>query len=290
VRSPQSLAVAVVLLAGCDPLLGLTLVGSNDGGSSMGRDGQLDGVPDALGMPINGVMLHVPFDVLLGSGSGPKCTPDAADRHVLTCYPETGEISLETPGIVGSGALDFDNGAFMQTDESADFTSPSFSVSIWIDFEQSTGAVAKSCVVEKAYSANITPPDDAASWQICLTDTTQGYAGGDTGDAWSIAINDDGTLATGWHMVSLTFDSPSSQAVLYVDAMSVGSSAASIAFDMNPVAIATAFGVTGQDSYSGAIDDLWIYNRVIAPSEVLALYLMMNVSPGIRGDAQIARY
>jgi hypothetical protein len=264
-----AVAFVALLLAGCDNLLGLTSA-SGDGGRRMG-DGprEVDGEIDALPPVMGNLVLHVPFDTL--NGSGADCTPDATGRHVVNCTETVPETITLVPGHVGSGALSLASASYLQTDSSTDFAPTSLTVSVWVDIEHATDPPAQSCVVEKPFAnPAATPPDTAVSWQLCLSDTTDGYVAGNTGTPWSITFNET-SLDTDWHLLAFTWDGTTVK--LYFDGNLVGTHVTQIGYDVNPITIGTAFSAPGvpSDSYSAWIDDVRIYNVALDGSQIMSL-------------------
>jgi chitodextrinase len=79
-----------------------------------------------------------------------------------------------------------------------------------------------------------------------------------------------GTVASGWHLVTATFDGTTAR--LYVDNAQVASDTFSAPANTNfPLYIGRYYGASAY-GWNGAIDEVRLYNRALTPTEVIAIY------------------
>jgi len=79
-----------------------------------------------------------------------------------------------------------------------------------------------------------------------------------------------GTVTTGWHLVTATFDGTTAR--LYVDNAQVASDTFSAPPNTNfPLYIGRYYGASAY-GWNGAIDEVRLYNRALTPTEVIAIY------------------
>ncbi len=170
-----------------------------------------------------------------------------------------GEVTWTT-GITG-GALDFHGGGAATArvsipDEPAiDFSgTQSFTLGVWVQPANTVGKyseiISKSRAVSPWYELGIDPNNN---WVF------RGTAADVEGSP----------VASGWHYLTAVQSGTTGTRTLYVDGVVTGTGAAQAANGTGELVFAEADGVN--ESFSGLIDDVRVYDRALAPAEVATL-------------------
>jgi hypothetical protein len=236
------LALAVTL-TGCDAVLRLQTV----------SDRHPDALPD-VAIP-DGLVAYYPFESL-----DQTCASDVVGGHDGTC---TGGTPTQVQGPAGHGmalALDGQTYAVVPTAPALDTTAGGFTIAVWVapagfnpDF------VTYSCVVNRVYGTT-----GADSWQICgrPSDTYWLFGGSWFGTSplqlggWThLALTWDGQTMTAWAAGAMLQSATAGQPVLDAQGLWFGADN-----DGGPAAY-----------YTGALDEIRIYNRALSADEIVML-------------------
>ncbi len=141
-----------------------------------------------------------------------------------------------------------------------------FSISYWVNSDHVPGTGSVSDIICKGgnYSSswdNITNPNPGVSF----SDGTTGYA----------AIPTSAFSANKWYHIVGTYNKDT--LTIYVNGISNSTVFTSQNPQTNTVPLCIGAGSTSSDFFRGSIDDLRIYNRALAPSEITKLYTLASV-------------
>ena len=142
-----------------------------------------------------------------------------------------------------------------------------FSISAWVSpAVTSQGAYVR--ILETQYYGGMYLGMDASGSKYKFIVNTGAGSSGSCGAAYGCAQG--GTVTSGWHLVTATFDGAT--ATLYVDNAMVASDTFTAPGNTNyPLYIARYYGANGDD-WNGAMDEVRLYNRALTSAEVSAIY------------------
>ncbi|MCL5017572.1 MAG: prepilin-type N-terminal cleavage/methylation domain-containing protein [Patescibacteria group bacterium] len=235
---------------------------ANDGGQvstrfELGNDLTLDNNIAPSLIPTNGLVAYWKFDegggtsVTDSSGSGNTGTWSGTDTHYVT-------------GKVGSYAAQFNGSSDyvgIPTLTNNNFISSDLSVSLWIKKANATNS-------EEDFIS--TYGGGAYGWIFDLNNTSNIRFYNGTWAASSITISD-----TNWHYVSVTFNHSTYKVDFYVDGQFKEEDTASASITGNGTALsigARNFPGYSNNFFSGLMDDVAVYSRVLSGSEITAIY------------------
>ena len=237
--------VAILLaLCGCDALFEITKPSAASSDAA---------IPDGSGGPI---ALYL-MDEL---GSASACMHDTIGGRDGACIAGLPTIISGRHG----NAYKFDGTSYITVPGIAEPTpTPPFTITVWLEILHVL-TETHSCPINRVYATG-----GADSWQSCLSSGLIYFGGGTTqfsGDGTSMALNT-------WHHVALTYDG--NTLVGWLDGTSVGSAAATVFFDTQPLALgADLDGGALSASYLDGIDELAIYDRVLDDATIQMLSQM----------------
>lgn len=212
--------------------------------------------PDADGLPTESLIAHWTMDSVVGG-----LLSDSMMAHDGTCA--TASCPTPVPGRLGT-ALDFDGaGHFIDVPPSPPLeTTAGFTATVWVNHAGTNSTPV--CAISKPVGTI-----GHNSWQICV----------DGGDRVVIYVFDGGprevyatTLTVGqWHHLAASWDGATLRG--FVDGVAqVSLSTATIVFDGDGLVIGgDRDGGQPFALYPGAIDDVRLYGRALAPMEIDAL-------------------
>jgi len=245
--------LGLVLLAGCEGVLHFEKVSAYDASGSGSGDA---GTVDAPTLE-DGLVARYSFEDV----SGILCAIDSAGGH-------NGKCSGTATPIVGrnatfGNALYLDGATYVSTAHAVELDpTTAFTVSLWIQPGQYPDALTYWCPISRPYGM-IT--DD--SWQICVR-------GADSYFLFGTAVMYLQLVNVGiWTHLAITWDATTTTAGVYIDGTSVGTMAsAQPAYD----SLGLWMGADRDNQapsafYTGAIDEVRIYNRALAFDEIAAL-------------------
>jgi len=233
----------IVLLAGCgrfafDP--------GSDGGAT----------PD-VSLPSD-LVLYYPMDEIAPGNSLEDKTPYG---HLAVCWITCPPLE---PGIKGM-ALHLDGVQdYVEVLPAPDIDAlTTYTVAFWARVDAQTNAAG--CMIGKVFGTA-----DANSFQICMTMATQQvFTSG-----WDGAMNDDFYvgyyLDASWHHLAITYDGTLER--LYTDGAFWKMRVRPLYFDTHELVIGTDYDNSAPFAHFGGwLDDVRIYNRALAPAEIMAL-------------------
>lgn len=207
--------------------------------------------PDAT----SDLVAHYTMDSLAGMS-----VPDSGDNHL---HAACTSCPTQDIGVLG-GALRFDGTSTVVSVASPLFDQTiEYTVAFWARRDQLPQNA--SCMVGKVYGTT----GLGNSWQICINSIGVIFYSN-----WNGTTNDDTTPGNAvdamWHHFAIAWQPPSE--VLYLDGAEVFRITRAKPFDSGPVVIGADIdsGVP-LAFYSGWIDDVRIYNRPLAATEIAAL-------------------
>ena len=216
----------------------------------------------AIGVPTNGLVGHWKLD----DGAGGTVTDSTGSNN------GTLNGGTWTTG-VDNGALQFTSGDYVSMgDPASGVLDPvnAISIAYWVNFDQvSTSAQATVC---KNSSYCIRHKDNV----VRLTLWSPGPI---TTDA--IAVTEE---AGEWHHYTVTFDNTSKVWKLYKDGAFINSSTHTQGLQnwTSPLELGRA-AWDSSFNFSGGLDDVRIYNRVLSATEIQNLYLASSLNAGLVG-------
>jgi chitodextrinase len=142
-----------------------------------------------------------------------------------------------------------------------------FSISVWVN-PAVTPQMVYSRIAETRYDGGLYVGTDSTGtrYQIIVNN---GF--GSTGSCGALfGCAEGGTVTSGWHLVTATFDGAAAN--LYVDNALVASDTFTAPGSTDyPLYIGQYYGGSG-DGWSGAVDEVRLYNRALTNDEVIAIY------------------
>lgn len=204
----------------------------------------------------NGLVAWYPFDVFTGAS-----TPDATGNgHDADC--DSG-CPPSVPGIVG-GAASFSgstNPLRVPASPAFDTVGP-LTVAMWIAPEMTTGG---GCFVNKQLG---TSSDN--SWQACIAPNLTVFYFTDHPAGADSQYSTTSLTAGTWSHIAISWDGTTKS--LFIDGVRDKTGDAELAFDNNGITIGADLDSGAVVAhYLGAMDDLRIYDRALAESEVMQL-------------------
>ena len=166
---------------------------------------------------------------------------------------------LPVAGRVGFGAR-FDGDDVIDVPYDPDFmTSDGLTVTVWIRLDPVTGG----CAVSKLYGAT-----NGNAWQLCLQDNGLAFFFSAGGEGVSASAGD----TSEWHHYALRWDPKAEFKSLWIDGLVVAGLASPLPNDDTRI----VFGADRNDGaasdwITGALDEIQIFDRALAPDEIVAL-------------------
>lgn len=220
------------------------------------------------------------------SSGGQSTTPPTLPSGIVAWYKAEGNTNdsiggnaatpvdqgpAYVPGEVGQ-AFQFDGGGYLSVPDAPGLDTPTVTVEAWVKSSQ---------IGENPYSSIVCKGADGVAFgSYWLTSGPNGGLIFRISDGVSVADSPDagaGVWDGKWHHVAGTYDG--STVRLYVDGKQVGNGTpATLQIDYNlPSSNDLAIGEVGgggdfHNGFSGAIDELSIYNRALSPPEIQAIY------------------
>jgi hypothetical protein len=229
--------------------------------------------PDAFEPP--GLIAHWKFDETTGT----TAADSSGNGHVAMLQ---GSASWGTGVIGGALVLDGATGyAIVPQTSQLDLATTPYSISLWLTDDSppatlgtSTWHRAIAWLDASGYDHSIGLATNAAVTQRVL------FGANLRGGTARVEVTT-GDLTTGWHHVVTTFDGTNSS--LFVDGVAVGGGGLSNGVTNGIDAANVYIGQKGDNTryVAGAIDDVRIYGRVIAASEITQVYA--NACAGVTG-------
>ena len=232
------MALLGLLLGGCQVAFGIKTV-SDDG----------PGV-DAAGLP--GVVAHYTFDEV---ASGPCLPDDSGGAHAGTCF---GDPVTLVAGKVGQ-AFSFAGKTGIQIPSTGEIAGPGpFTFAGW--FENTSVPTDGMCPFNRLLGNSGDNP-----WQVCLyTYGVDFYFSGAPTLSGSAVTQD------AWHHFAIT--STGTDVRAYVDFAQVGAESAVLTFDDQPLVFGADIDPKGVNNpITGALDEVWIFDRALSVPELLTL-------------------
>jgi len=197
---------------------------------------------------------------------GSSDTPEEVSSETTSVANDANPPTVISPGKVGD-AFDFDgsSGADRVKTDGNVSVGTSFSVSVWLRLDRNPPTAYRR-IVENDYSSSF-------------------YLGCDNTGKYLFIVNNDFSLvgpslvvdSINWVHVAGTYDSASTTAKLYVNNNAVTNTSIAAPSAVNlPVTIGSSS--TGNDTWTGDIDEVRIYNRALTAGEIDDLY--NNVTGG----------
>ena len=217
-------------------------------GDASGVDSGVDG-----GGPADGLVAHYRFDEIVGGGM----TFDVLGGRHAACEACPDVVA----GAIGS-ALEFDGTQSLSIGDDPVFHVAEGTIALWV---QHKSVEQYQAIVSKSFGTGT-----ANSWEVYLSDVSalvgQKYSDGPHVLVGPRVDNDD------FVHVALTFDD--NGLLLFIGGDAVASKDASGAPQYDDSEITIAVGVDNQSPvnyYQGSLDDLRIYNRLLAEEEIAEL-------------------
>jgi len=192
---------------------------------------------------------------------------------------DTGTVAHDTSGSGYNGTVNsaawvagHTNFALSFNGNSSDVLTPSiplgsaFSISAWVN----------SPVTQQGEYARVAETEYSPGFYLGTNFAGTGYkfivngAAGATGNCGlSYGCAEGGTVSTGWHLLTATFDGATAR--LYVDGVLVGNDTGTPTSTNLPLYIGRYFGSNGF-GWNGAIDEVRLYDRALTATEVTAIF------------------
>ncbi len=199
------------------------------------------------------LLLH--FDFEASSGLLYDSSPA---HHAATCA----SCPTSTTGQIGANAAAFTGAQCITIPDAADLHPATFTFAEWVD---STGSQR---------STTFSRPLDGAT---DTTNTIEIYV--DVMNVWHIGVDStyemtpSAVTLDAWHHVAGTFDGTTLTA--YVDGGSLGTTTSTATYAMDDYLIGCDINIGNQEEFfSGTIDDVRFYDRVLSPTEIATLAAM----------------
>lgn len=214
----------------------------------------------------SGLVAHYPFNGNANDESG-----NSFDGTVFGATLTSDRFGL------GSSAYSFDGiDDYINVPGNSTFNGPtSFSVSVWFNSNQTA---ARTKIINKGI--DVGGDRSLYTWDITLNPAQSGSFLGQVRGNYSDGVSsvslysEDTTLFNNWNFVVLTYDGLIGKCyvnnVLQDSSMSISGT---LNNESGPIQIGRENNSnTGSDEFSGKIDDIRIYNRVLNPQEIDSLY------------------
>jgi uncharacterized protein len=219
-------------------------------------------VPDTVVVP-DGLVAYYPMDELAAAAA----IDATGDGHTATCAmlpPPGGECPTVIPGHIGN-AFQFDGATqIMRVASAADLdTTSGFTVAAWVQIAAAPSS--RACFVGKGLGSGI-----YNSWSACIEPAQTVFFYTVTGATQDYLFSGVTVPTASWHHVAIRWDGITK--TISLDGADVIADPAATDFDSEPIRIGSDID-NGSFSapYAGAIDDLRIYNRALAPPELAEL-------------------
>jgi len=243
--------LALVALVGCGRIdFGPHGLGGGGGG------GGADAAPsDASNV---GLVAYWPMDEIM-VGSSTNFTFDVIGGHTAQCT--SGQCPTINPGVVGHAATFDGNTTCMSVASMQGWADPTFTIAAWVQSSTLSGPILVHESVNGCPSPEISLNKGAGLTQLNTTGTTP------HNEAWT----PDALIDGNWHHVAVAWDGTSQQ--VYVD----GQCSCSITPSLGPLdnvqpLTVGCYPTGGATHFSGSIDELRVYNRVLSLDEIGSLY------------------
>ncbi|CAN5922932.1 hypothetical protein BH11MYX3_BH11MYX3_13620 [soil metagenome] len=165
------------------------------------------------------------------------------------------------PGIAGNAVQVTGPGTVLVPDDPLLHLTTGFTVSIWLQRINGTTPISKPHLMGDGPAFEIVTGPTGVSF--CTLDTLA--------VATSSCISTNQPLAMPWAHVAVTWDG--TEKILYVEGTERLSELAGTMFDASPLSIGSDFtGGALSSQFTGAIDNVRIYSRALAPVEVAAIF------------------
>lgn len=196
-----------------------------------------------------GLVAYWPFN----DGSGSQALDQSGNNHTATLTNTNW-----TTGFLFPYALQFNVNESYATSNAIAFSGP-FSVSVWVNSTASEIGWATLVYGSNYWSLGL---DSTGTMYKFIVNVGTGSTG--TCSVYNISKGcaQGGTVTTGWHLVTATYDG--TNALLYVDNALVASDTFSVTLNATVLQMGTNWG--------GAMQSMRIYNRVLTAPEVSELY------------------
>jgi hypothetical protein len=204
------------------------------------------------GGPADGLVAHFRFDEIVDDG-----TYDVLDGRPATCSACPGVVA----GAIGS-ALEFDGTQSLSIADDPVFHIAEGTIALWVRHESVEQYQA---IVSKAFGTGT-----ANSWEVYLSDVFA-LVGQKYSDGPHVLVGPTIDNADFVH-VALTFDDDGLLLFIGGDTVASKDASGSPQYDDSEVTIAVGFdNQSPVNHYRGSLDDLRIYNRPLAESEIAEL-------------------
>lgn len=227
-----------LLLGGCQLAFGITTVT----GDGPGVDGG--------GLP--GVVAHYTLDTL---ASGPCLPDDSGNDHAGTCH---GDAVTLVAGRIGQ-AFSFDGATRIEIPSTGSLAGPGpFTFAGWV--ELGSPPTNGMCPFNRLLGDKGLNP-----WQICLYTFAVRFYFTSAPTATAPALE-----PGGWHHLAVM--STGTEVRSYVDGALIDDQPGVLVFDDQPLVIGADIDPAGvTNPTTGAVDDVWIFDRVLSMPELLTL-------------------
>jgi len=226
---------------------------------------------DAVMLPIapsSGLVAHWAFDTWNAMTSPEDVSGNNADCSATTGCP------TQVAGVLGNAAQFDGSKACLDVAGLASWADPQFTISAWVKSSSSSGPVVVHESDSGCPSPELVMSNGAGLVQLNVTDTMP------HNEAWTLAaIPTPGS----WHQVAVSWDG-ANQAV-YVDGVCSCSKAQALGplDNVQPFTIG-CYPTGGPTFFTGSIDDVRIYNRVLSAQEMADVYgAVIGTSPVPQG-------
>lgn len=228
--------LSLLVLAGCHRLLGL------------------EPLPDVPPGGSGDLVAHFPLEIV----DEQHVEDVTGHSHVLICSGS--DCPTSSPGKI-DGALHFDGDDILTGPSRPDLESGPFTVTLWARIETLPGMSDLDCLASKVYG-----PTSSNSWQLCFDEL--GILHFLTS---SIRVRSPAPVQLAvWHHYAMRWDG--SEITLTVDGVDVVQTFAGVGFDAGKIVLGGDLDNSAPlVMFIGSLDDVRIYNRALATSEIAAL-------------------
>jgi hypothetical protein len=215
--------------------------------------GRIDFEESAI--PRDGLVAYYPLDDL-DNGR----TFDEVANIAATC---DGACPTLTTGHAGRAMQFFSERLDVPSTAAVNGTS-TFTIAAWV-LPVSFPSGAFSCAVTKAFGLTT-----ANSWTICTSQAGQVFFGTSTAVGETLTQNSIVALSPlRWNHVAVTFDGTTKS--IFIDGVFDGAALDGTVFDTGRISIGADYDNMSTEFYSGIVDEVVIYNRVLYPDEIQLL-------------------
>ena len=208
-----------------------------------------------------GLVAHYPMD-----DDGVFLIDTSGGHHDGTCSVTS--CAFPDSGVIGNAYTFLGAGTYLVPD-AAELHLAAFTGAVWV--QGTTGMAGFFTAFAKVQAAGV-----GASWELALfADHTEFCTDHDAGQLGEACLSTTVAIADGsWHHAALAFDGATE--TLYLDGVPVASVAApATVYDGSPLSVGgdDEDGTPGK-FFTGALDDLRIYDRALSASDVGALFAL----------------